>query len=204
MNGATLRCVVRAQCWAKPYEEKIPGIISVLTGLDKQFRYSPIFENCLADTMVELTGYRRKDYVIAEKQTGVKHIPCKTVWHHVWEEKDGKYRMQLVDFKEHQRTIPHAGGCKLWILKTKIKKRYVRFHNGDEEDYSDIPMFYPIDNRCSFLIRGGYVSRRTVAKIKRKHAKLIGVDMYGNLFYENGKRKYFWDHEEDLLIPLPI
>ena len=36
--------------------------------------------------------------------------------------------------------------------------------------------------------------------VKRKKAKLCGVDVYGNLLYKNGRNIYFWDHENDLLI----
>jgi hypothetical protein len=87
--------------WTTPYTD--PDIKSVFTGLNGRFKYSPIFTNCLADTMVELTGHRSKDYVIAEAQTGKKHTPGVTVWHHVWEKQDGKYRMQLVSFEEHKK-----------------------------------------------------------------------------------------------------
>ena len=100
------------------------NIDNVVTGLGGNFRYSPIFKNAVADTFIELTGYRNKDYKIAEAKTGKGHTPKVTVWHHAWQEKDGLYRMQLVDFSEHKKTYPHAGGCKLWIMNTHKKKKY--------------------------------------------------------------------------------
>lgn len=190
--------------WAKPYND--PNIKNVDTGLGKGFRYSPIFIKCFAETMIELTGYRSKDYVIAEKKTQTRHIPKVTVWHHAWDEKDGKYLMQLVDFEEHKKTCPHAGGCKLWLLNTKKKSKYLSYKKRQGYDkggcYSDIPVFYPIDNFQSDFFQKGYVSKRTLSLVGRKKVKLCGVDMYGNLFYENDKNKYFWDHESDALILL--
>lgn len=138
----------RPSAWKKTYENL--NITSAYTGLDGVFRFSPIFHNCIADTMVELTGYRSKDYCIAEAQTGKKHTPKVTVWHHAWEEKGGKYRMQLVDFEEHKKTCPHAGGCKLWLQNTKRKSKYRacnQMNNYERNgDYSDTSIFYPIAN----------------------------------------------------------
>lgn len=187
--------------WAKPYDN--PDIEDVCTGLDRQFKYSPIFKHPLADTMVELTGYRKKDYVIAEKQVGKTHTPRVTVWHHAWHEKDGLYRMQLVDFEVHKKTCPHAGGCKLWILNTKRKSKYkscVRSKN--EGDYSDITLFYRIEASKRNYYQRGYVGKRTISSIKRKRLTLVGIDVYGNLLYESRRGAYFWDHENDCLIPL--
>lgn len=200
-RGAVKKVDVGMYAWAKPYND--PNIIDVFTGLGKGFRYSPIFKNCIADTMVELTGYRSKDYVIAEAQTGKMHTPKVTVWHHAWYEKDGKYRMQLVDFNEHKKTCPHAGGCKLWLLNTKKVSKYMSYKRmrdyGQLGDYSDLSLFYPVENSKISFYQNGYVSKKTLSAIGRKKAKLCGIDMYGNLLYKNAKNTYFWDHESDLL-----
>lgn len=203
-QGPTLKADVHMYAWARPYND--PNIIDVFTGLDRGFKYSPIFRNCVADTMVELTGYRRKDYVIAENQTGKEHIPKVTVWHHAWDEKNGKYRMQLVDFVEHKKTCPHAGGCKLWLINTKKKSKYAIYRKSCNESnqgrYSDLTMIYPVENGERAFYQNGYVSKKTLAVCDRKRIKLVGVDVYGNLLYKNEKHTYFWDHEFDLLIPV--
>ena len=36
--------------------------------------------------------------------------------------------MQLVNFDEHQKTCPHAGGCKMWLEANK-KSRYLSNKN---------------------------------------------------------------------------
>lgn len=187
--------------WAKPYND--PNIDDVFTGLGKQFRYSPIFKNAIADTMVKLTGCRGKDYIIAEQQTGTKHTPRVTVWHHAWEENNGLYRMQLVDFDTHKKSCPHAGGCRLWLQKQKRNGRY-KSNNKTKEtgNYADFTSFYLIDAYNQYDFQDNYVSKRTCSIAKRKHIQLIGVDMYGNLLYTNGKRTYLWDHESDKLILL--
>ena len=189
--------------WAKPYND--PNIDDVYTGLGKQFRYSPIFKNPIEDTMIELTGYRKKDYLIAEKQVGKTHTPCVTVWHHAWCEKNGLYRMQLVDFNTHKKTCPHAGGCKLWILNTKKKLKYNSHKRGEEtREYTDIATFYSIEASERNYYQRGYVSKRTLSCVRRKGLLLVGIDVYGNLLYESRKGKYFWDHEQDCLIPLSV
>lgn len=189
---------------AKPYN--YPNIKNVDTGLGKGFKYSPIFIKCFAETMIELTGYRSKDYVIAEKKTQTKHIPKVTVWHHAWDEKDGKYLMQLVDFEEHKKTCPHAGGCKLWLQNTKKKLRYSSYNaihsSKNSGDYSDLPSFYSVESTESDFYQKGYVSKRTLSVIGKKKAQLVGVDMYGNLLYKNAKNLYFWDHESDSFVLL--
>lgn len=187
--------------WAKPYND--PNIDTVPTGLSKQFRYSPIFRNAVADTMVKLTGYRRKDYIIAEQQTGIKHTPTVTVWHHAWDENNGLYRMQLVDFDTHKKSCPHAGGCKLWLLNNNINGSY-RSHRRINEtgNYTDVATFYEIDARDRNDFQKGYVSKKTCSLVRKKHIQLRGVDMYGNLLYANSKGAYLWDHESDSLIPL--
>lgn len=114
---------VRTTAWARPYAEPIETID---TGRDKQWRYSPRFTTCEANVFIELTGRRSKDYKIAEMQCGKVHVPRKTVWHHVWNEINGKYEIQLVDYRLHQSTCPHAGGCKLWLLRHTDRKRYAR------------------------------------------------------------------------------
>lgn len=187
--------------WAKPYNN--PNIINVSTGLSGKFAYSPIFKKCIADTMVILTGYRKKDYMIAEEQTGKKHVPKLTVWHHAWEEKNGEYRMQLVDFNEHKKTCPHAGGCKLWLLNNKKSSKYFAYKEKKiVGNYSDILEFYPIESDKRGYYQRGYVSKRTLSIINRKQAKLIGIDIYGNLLYKTRKNIYFWDHESDEILLL--
>lgn len=187
--------------WAKPYND--PNIEDVYTGLGGNFKYSPIFKNSIADTMVALTGYRNKDYVIAEAQVGKKHTPCVTVWHHAWQEKNGLYRMQLVDFDTHKKTCPHAGGCKLWLLNTKKKSKYNSYRRSDKGgDYTDITTYYSIQASDRNYYQRGYVSKRTLSCIRRKKLKLVGIDIYGNLIYESRKGKYFWDHESDCLMSL--
>ena len=187
--------------WAKPYND--PNIDDVSTGLGGNFKYSPIFKGAIADTMVALTGYRKKDYVIAEAQVGKKHTPCVTVWHHAWQENNGLYRMQLVDFDTHKKTCPHAGGCKLWLLNTKKKSKYNSYRrSGKDGDYTDITTLYSIHPSDRNYFQRGYVSKRTLSCVRRKKLNLMAMDVYGNLIYEGRKGKYFWDHESDCLISL--
>ncbi len=196
-----VKATAEMYAWAKPYTDS--NINNVVTGLGGNFRYSPIFKNTVADTFIELTGYRNKDYKIAEAKTGKGHTPKVTVWHHAWQEKDGLYRMQLVDFSEHKKTCPHAGGCKLWIMNTHKKKKYAAYRRGTSQgDYTDIPDYYEIDSGDRNYYQRGYVSKKTLSIANRKKAKLVGIDMYGNLFYKSMNTTYFWDHECDILIPI--
>lgn len=198
-RGPMLKADIGMYAWAKPYTDS--NIDNVATGLGGNFRYSPIFKNVIADTFIELTGYRNKDYKLAEANTGKKHTPKVTVWHHVWQEEKGLYRMQLVDFVEHKKTCPHAGGCKLWILNTQKKKKYAAYRNGsDKGGYTDLSEFYDIDSNDRNYYQKGYVSKKTLSVLGRKKAKLVGIDVYGNLLYKNGSTTYFWDHESDILI----
>lgn len=87
-GNSLIRTDAGKYAWAKPYND--PNIKDIPTGLGRGFRYSPIFKNSIVDTMVKLTGYRSKDYAIAETQTGKKHIPKVTVWHHAWHEENGR------------------------------------------------------------------------------------------------------------------
>ena len=113
--------------WSKPYPDSIE---SIDTGLEGRFKYSPRFKKSEADLFIELTGRRAKDYKIAEATTKTKHIPRKTVWHHVWNEINGEYEMQLVDYNIHKSTYSHAGGCKLWLLQHPNSKKYARKERG--------------------------------------------------------------------------
>lgn len=172
-----LKADVHAEAWARPYAN--PDIIEVYTGLGKGFKYSPIFKKCIAETMVKLTGYREKDYVIAELQTGKKHTPKVSVWH-------------------------HAGECKLWLLNNQ-KGKYAMYRangrsKGNVDFYLDVPHFYSIESNERNYYQKDYVSKKTLSLVKRKGICLIGVDMYGNLIYQNDKSTYFWDHEQDILI----
>lgn len=195
---------IHIESFVRPYANS--DIIDVDTGLSKNLKYSPVFKKCIAETMVKLTGYRKKDYVIAESQTGKKHKPKQSVWHHAWDEKNGLYRMQLVDFSEHKKTCPHAGGCKLWLLhnnKTKYRSCGLKGSLGKNEGcYLDIPPYYSIKNDERDYYQKGYVSKKTLLLTKRKRICLVGVDMYGNLIYQNDKYTFFWDHEQDILIPI--
>ena len=186
--------------WSKPYND--PNIESGNTGLDGKFKYSPVFVDSIVDTMVELTGYRKKDYIIAEEQTGKKHMAGRTVWHHAWNEKDGKYLMQLVDFEEHKKTCPHAGGCKLWLLNKGYKLQYAihkKYNRKNTGNYSDKSHFYRINESEIGFYQKGYVSRKTLSIVRRKKIALYGTDVYGNLLYGNAKKLFFWDHENDVL-----
>lgn len=51
-----VKATVEMYAWAKPYTDS--NIDNVVTGLGGNFRYSPIFKNTVADTFIELTGYR--------------------------------------------------------------------------------------------------------------------------------------------------
>lgn len=197
----TLKANVEIYAWTKPYND--PNIDNVVTGLSGNFRYSPIFRNAIADTFIELSGYRSRDYMIAEAKTGKLHTPKVTVWHHAWQEKDGLYRMQLVDFSEHKKTCPHAGGCKLWVLNTHKKKKYAAYRNRTGSgNYTDIPEFYVIESNERNYYQRGYVSKKTLSIADRKKAKLVGIDVYGNLLYKSRNTTYFWDHECDIFIPI--
>jgi len=104
---------------SSPYGN-ILDIENINTSLDNQWKYSPKFKNPTAETKILLTGSRVKDYDLAEKNVAIKHSPRINVWHHVWEKDgSGNYTMQLIDYKKHLETIPHAGGCKMWLLENK-------------------------------------------------------------------------------------
>ena len=97
------------------YDEK--EFENIDTGRDNQWKYSPRFRYPMAETLIPLTGSRKKDYVLAENITGQKREPKVTVWHHVWySDLNGNYMIQLVDYRKHIETYPHAGGCKKWLL----------------------------------------------------------------------------------------
>ena len=83
--------------WKKPYDN--PNIDSIVTGLQGKFAYSPKFRKPIAETSIVLTGYRRKDYCEAEQVTNEIHQPKKTVWHHVWEEKNGEYTTHRIYYR---------------------------------------------------------------------------------------------------------
>jgi hypothetical protein len=197
----TLYAQTSIEAWAKPYDDKF--FKNVQTRLGKQFEFSPIFKNPIADTWVELTGYRRKDYIIAEKQTGTMHTPGLTVWHHAWDvNNNGKYRMQLVDFDLHKKTYPHAGGCRLWQNNQHKVKRYASSYRLTKR-YTDYQIDYEIDGPQHDYYQRGYMSKRIMQLTKAKGLKLVGMDAYGNLFYETHNRQvYIYDHEYDTLVSL--
>lgn len=193
----TKKCNIYA--WAKPYDN--PNIQTVFTGLSGAFKTSPIFLDSIADVRIELTGFRRKDYLLAEEVANIRHTPKVTVWHHAWDEINGLYRMQLVDFIEHKKTCPHAGGCKLWMNKNKGTYRYTQLREK-YGNYTDFSTIYSINLEEIDCYERGYVDKRMLSIIRRKNARLVGMDVYGNLIYKNRKTTYFWDHEQDTLIPI--
>lgn len=203
--------------WANPYNN--PNlIISIDTKLPGNSKYSPLFLQTFADTYITLTGSRNRDYRLAEAETKCIHIPKTTVWHHVWEKNSGgKYRMQLVDYSLHQKSCPHAGGCKLWtlehnmaykcyrnvyvsekLLNKKIGKYRVNFvgelrRGRTRIPYADYVIDYIFDEdetyTKSICIRKG---QRCVAK----RTRVWGLDPYGNIFVVNSKGELFLlDHE---------
>ena len=212
LNGKKLQVEMHAD----PYTDTA-NIRSIDTGLNGQWKYSPLFCQPIAETYMVLTGSRRSDYILAEEKTNTKHNPRVTVWHHVWEKnQNGEYRMQLVDYELHRGTCPHAGGCKLWSLenwrpyksyggvyvsrhlqdtmyrgKNVYKVGDIRIGDGSDS-YGDFVIDYIFKDEEHPIQM--YVYRSS--KRFRKHYKLWGLDPYGNEFYsdKNG-RLYFFDHE---------
>lgn len=69
-------------------------------------------------------------------------------------------------------------------------------------NYTDFSTIYSINLEEIDYYERGYVDKRMLSIIRRKNARLVGMDVYGNLIYKNGKTTYFWDHEQDTLIPI--
>lgn len=203
-------------------------IETIDTLLKHQWRYSPLFRHPYADTDIALTGSRRDDYKLAEAVAGVKHIPGSTVWHHAWrKDKFGKYKMQLVDYSIHQKTCPHAGGCKLWTIennkiyrscgdvyvnksmlgknimsKTVYKVGEIRtgITSRTYEDFI-IDHIFNYHNSTHTLRMGVSCSSR----VRRKFSRVWGLDPYGNLFLSDDRGQlYFFDHETGKLISISI
>lgn len=185
----------KSTMWNKPYTGDIE---SVHTGLGKNYKYSPIFKHPIAEAYVELTGDRRKDYLLAEQATNIKHIPGETVWHHAWKTQNGKYLMQLVELKEHQKTCPHAGGFKKWKDEHGIRNRQLtQFVSTHSREMMDGYSF-------GRTISGSTVGLRIRKTVDIKRLSICGFDACGNAYYrsrETGKL-YFYDHEYDRLIPM--
>ena len=192
--------------WAKPYDND--KITNINTGLTGQWRYSPSFDDAIATTWVALTGYRRKDYKIAEKQVGIRHEPGRTLWHHVWRmNAQNEVEMQLVETRKHQKSCPHAGGCKLWLLNNgrKVYKRHKQIvkamsivSQGNYAHYSD----YEIEYLSSKSSRT-FLYNSCLANKRHRKLRIIGMDAYGNVFFENRRGvKFVFDHEFDNLRPL--
>ena len=85
--------------------------------------------------------------------------------------------------------------------KNKGTYRYAQFKKKDC-NYTDFSTIYPINLEEVDYYERGYVDKRTLSIIRRKKARLVGMDVYGNLIYKNRKTTYFWDHEQDILIPM--
>lgn len=213
---------------AHPYADT-EEIETIDTGLAKQWKFSPLFKNPLAETDIRLTGSRIKDYKLAELNAGQTHIPGVTVWHHAWrKDRFGNYRMQLVSFSAHQKTCPHAGGCKLWTIehhkiykaqgpvhvsealsaKTIAGKKIYRtgtIRNGvNSSSYSDYFIDYIFEEENPLHIetkicKGSFHKREPLA------SRIWGLDPYGNLFLSNDNGQlFFYDHETRKLFFLAI
>ena len=184
--------------WAKPYDRNTAS--SIDTGLKGNFKYSPFFVNdhVIASTIITLTGSRRKDYIIAEKLTGIIHKPGETVWHHTWPvNKDDQCLMQLVAVRTHQKSFPHAGGCRNW--QSKMNRRYVSATvSATKDNYEDYELDFKFNNsRIKYRYNKGLRS-----KMYRKNLKIFGLDAYGNIYFKNSRGLlYVWDHETNCLIP---
>lgn len=89
-------------------------VTNIRTGRGGQWEYSPRFKGTALriETQIQLTGRRTQDYLRAEARARVRHQGRVTVWHHVHDYQDGWCTMQLVNWRNHTATIPHAGGCK--------------------------------------------------------------------------------------------
>lgn len=98
---------------ANPYTKA--GVGSIRTGRGGVWEYSPLFRPSVvtAQGNIVLTGRRTRDYVAAEALTHAAHQPTVTVWHHVYNfnPANDTCTMQLVPYRLHQETVPHAGGC---------------------------------------------------------------------------------------------
>lgn len=211
-----------AKMHAHPYEDTTE-IESIKTDLSGKWKYSPLFKNPLAYADIRLTGSRRKDYKLAEATSGEVHLPGKTVWHHAWKkDASGKYRMQLVDFALHQKTCPHAGGCKLW--ERDHNKRYKARYKA----YKSYGGIYMNENLFGKTVTGNsaygveelragtatepytdfvidYIFDRSIPlphlelysmlrnkRIAKKSFKVWGLDPYGNLFLAGAKGKLYF------------
>ena len=218
----------RATMQAKPYADT-DEIETIDTGLGKQWRYSPLFKKPFAETYIGLTGSRIKDYRLAEANTGQKHIPGTTVWHHVWaKDNQGNYRMQLVTTVAHQKTCPHAGGCKLWSIEhNKIYKAYGTIYVSETLHgkviagkvihktglvrtgvnllpYNDYVIDFIFDDKSrpniQMMFNKHYLRRR-----KSRPSKIWGLDPYGNLFLSSADGQlFFWNHETKDIFALSV
>lgn len=212
---------------AQPYKDA-SEIASIDTKLKHQWKYSPLFKNPLVESNLKLTGYRKKDYVLAETITGCLHVPGVTVWHHAWlKDSLGNYRMQLVDFSRHQNTCPHAGGCKLWSIEHKtIYKSYGTVYLSEallgkvvmgktvyktghirtiqnSFPYSDYVIDYIFNSEEDFPVVPVHMYSRR--KALSTSLRAWGLDPYGNIFLSNAKGDlYFFDHEVEILASLSI
>ncbi len=220
-----------AEMHAHQYEDTAE-IESIDTGLKRQWRYSPLFKNPLANADIKLTGSRRKDYKLAEADSGLVHVPGNTVWHHTWKkDASGKCRMQLVDSTLHIKTCPHAGGCRRWEIEHNIRYKAYKSYGGiyvnenllgntimgntvyavgevyagtSTESYTDFVIDYIFNSSTPVP---HWALRRNLhnRSIAKKPIKVWGLDPYGNLFLAGAKGKlYFLDLENGSLISLGI
>lgn len=219
--------MVSFEMHAYPYANTAE-IKTIDTHLKHKWRYSPLFIHPYADTDITLTGSRRNDYKLAEANTGAKHIPGSTVWHHAWmKDKLGKYKMQLVDYSIHKKTCPHAGGCKLWTIENNkvyrssggvyvnesmlgkaIRSKTIYNVGGirtgiTSRPYEDFIIDYVFNNRNSMNTLNKVASYRS--NIRGKSLREWGLDPYGNLFLADARGQlYFFDHEMGMLISIEM
>lgn len=118
---------------SSPYT--MQDVQSIRTGLGQQWEYSPFFvrTKLIASTSIVLTGKRTDDYKIAENQTRTQHVPRVTVWHHVYDfnQWTGTCTMQLVQFRDHSATVPHAGGCSQYAKVHGVAYRNIPLNGND-------------------------------------------------------------------------
>ena len=212
-----------------PYQDL--NIENIITPLDGKFKYSPKFKNALVTTTIKLTGSRRKDYLEAEKKSNCIHIPKKTVWHHVWEKNpNGEYTIQLIDYKLHQKTIPHAGGCKMCAIETGKQYRMHRRKSANCKIYINADLACnqnrQIMNYVHLKSYGQYADEREYNDFiidavlsdeekgpwrlalysgKRILIRPWAIDPFGGIFYVDKKQQlYFVDTDVEIFQRLGI
>ena len=137
--------------------------------------------------------------------------------------------MQLVPFTVHQKTCPHAGGCKLWSIEHNnspyradstvyvneslqgkliagrlVYKTGVINVGASEKTYCDFVIDYIFEEKTlrHITVKSSYNHWRG----KRLCGNRIwGLDPYGNLFLVNDDGQlFFWSHETMEVCPVGI